>query len=347
MQKTSISHIKHYALSLVIASGFSFSSLPALSSEGRLTVYCSVQNSTCEKVTKAFSEKYNIDTKYVRQSTGTILGKIKAEKSNPQADVWYGGTIEPHIQAAGENLLEKYRSPKQSEIQPQFEKLTNQWGDYTSVIYSMALAIGVNTTKLEQLKIDAPQCLADLIKPEYKNLIQYPDPRVSGTGYNFISTLIQLWGEEQAFEYLKKLHQNVFQYTKSGLATSHLATGEVAIDVSFIHSYAREKEKGAPVKTILACEGNGYTLGSVSIIKGARNLDAAKLFVDYALSAEAQEIHWREADSYQFPTNINARSAPQVAEFHNIKYIDFDFNRFGSNTESQRLIKKWSNTIKN
>lgn len=104
MQKTSISHIKHYALSLVIASGFSFSSLPALSSEGRLTVYCSVQNSTCEKVTKAFSEKYNIDTKYVRQSTGTILGKIKAEKSNPQADVWYGGTIEPHIQAAGENL---------------------------------------------------------------------------------------------------------------------------------------------------------------------------------------------------------------------------------------------------
>ncbi len=64
--------------------------------EGKLTIYCSVQNVTCEKVTKRFAEKYNVDAQFVRNSTGTVLGKIKAEKENPQADVWFGGTFEPH-----------------------------------------------------------------------------------------------------------------------------------------------------------------------------------------------------------------------------------------------------------
>ena len=70
----------------------------------------------------------------------------------------------------------------------------------------------------------------------------------------FLTTLVQLWGEEKAFDYLKKLNANVAQYSKSGLATGNLSTGEVSVDVSFMHSYVREKDKGAPVKGILPCE---------------------------------------------------------------------------------------------
>ena len=88
--------------------------------EGKLTVYCSVQNVTCEKVTKRFAEKYHVDTQFVRNSTGTVLGKIKAEKDNPQADVWFGGTFEPHLQAADQGLLAVYRSPRQKDIISQF-----------------------------------------------------------------------------------------------------------------------------------------------------------------------------------------------------------------------------------
>ena len=82
------------ALSSVLGCGLLGLSLstPA-QAEGKLVLYCSVQNTTCEKVAHAFSKKYNVDTQFVRNSTGTVLGKIKAEKENPQADVWYGETL--------------------------------------------------------------------------------------------------------------------------------------------------------------------------------------------------------------------------------------------------------------
>ena len=111
--------------------------------EGKLNVYCSVQNVVCEKVTQAFSKKYNVDAQFVRNSTGVVLGKIKAEKENPQADFWFGGTIEPHLQAAELGLLESYRSPLQKDIMPQFKSLMDRRGNFTSVIYLMELGIGV------------------------------------------------------------------------------------------------------------------------------------------------------------------------------------------------------------
>lgn len=318
----------------------------AAQAAGKLTVYCSMQNTACEKVTQAFGKKYNVETQFVRNSTGVVLGKIKTEKDNPQADVWYGGTIEPHLQAAELGLFESYRSPMQKEIMPKFKNLTAQRGEFTSVIYLMEMGIGVNTKKLAELGIETPKCFADLTKPAYKNLIQYADPRVSGTGYSLISTLISLWGEDKTNEYLKALDNNISQYTKSGLATSYLATGDVAIDVGFMLNYAKEKNKGAPVEGILPCEGVGYALGAASIIKGARNLDNAKLFMDFVLSKEAQEMPWREGDAYQLPTNINAEPAPGFTRADKLNLIDMDFIRFGSDKEGKRLIEQWVQDIK-
>ena len=292
--------------------------------EGKLVLYCSVQNTTCEKVAHAFSKKYNVDTQFVRNSTGTVLGKIKAEKENPQADVWYGGTLEPHFQARDAGLLETYRSPLQKEIMPQFKKLTEQRGDTTSIIYLMELGIGMNEKLLAEKNIAKPQCYADLLKPEFKGLIQYPDPRVSGTGYTILTTLIEIMGEDKAFAYLKELDKNIAQYTKTGLA----------------------KDKGATVIGALPCEGTGYTLGAVSIIKNGRNLDNAKHFVDFVLSAEAQEIPWREADSYQLPTNIHAKVHPHLSEPAKLKLLDIDFIKFGSDQEAKRLIERWVENVK-
>ena len=272
--------------------------------EGKLTVYCSVQNVVCEKVTQAFSKKYNIDAQFVRNSTGVVLGKIKAEKENPQADFWFGGTIEPHLQAAELGLLESYRSPLQKDIMPQFKSLMEQRGNFTSVIYLMELGIGVNTKKLKELNIPAPKCYADLIKPEYQGQIQYPDPRVSGTGYSLISTFSTLWGEEKAFNYLKKLEPNLMQHTKTGLASNYLANGTVA-----------------------------------------RNLDNAKLFMDFVLSKEAQEIPWRESDSYQLPTNIHAEPAPGFLPASKLKLVDINFMKFGTDQEGKRLTQRWVSEV--
>ncbi|OOF52116.1 hypothetical protein BKK54_00395 [Rodentibacter genomosp. 1] len=314
--------------------------------QGKLVVYCTVQNTTCEKVTQAFSKKYDVNTQFVRNSTGTVLGKLKAEKDNPQADVWYGGTFEPHLQARDAGLLETYRSPEQKNILPQFKNLVEQRGDTTSIIYLMDLGIGINEKSLAEKNIATPQCYADLLKPEFKDLVQYPDPRVSGTGYSIIATLVELMGEDKAFDYLKALNKNINQYTKSGMATSNLSTGATTANIGFMHAYVREKDKGAPVAGILPCEGVGYTLGAASIIKNGRNLENAKLFMDFVLSAEAQEIPWREAEAYQLPTNIYAKAHPNLPNPTKLKLIDIDFIRFGSDQEAKRLIERWVKEVK-
>lgn len=317
--------------------------------EGRLTVYCSAQHNTCEKIVQTFGKKFNVETKFVRNSTGATLSKIKSEQHNPQADVWFGGTIEPHFQAGDLGLLETYRSPKQAETLPQFQPLLDKKGDLTSILYMLVLGFGVNTEKFEQLgipKTDYPKCWNDLLDPRLKGYVQLPDPQLSGTTYTAIATLIELWGEEKAFEFLRKLDANVSQYVKSAQVTTNLARGESAVSVGFVHSYATEKEKGAKIESILPCDGDSYSLGGLSIIKGTRNLDNAKRFVDWALSKEAQEIPWRETGVYQIPINVNAQVAPQSVDPNTLKLINIDFERFGKAEEGKRLIERWVKEIK-
>ncbi|EHK90165.1 ABC transporter substrate-binding protein [Aggregatibacter actinomycetemcomitans] len=332
------------SLGLVCLSPFFFAQ--QAQAEGRLTVYCTVQNKVCEKVTRDFGAKYHVETQFVHGGTETIFGKIKAEKDNPQADFWYGGTIEPHFQAGELGLLEAYRSPKQAEILPQFKTLMAEKGEFTSVAYMLVLGFGVNTQKLAQLGLPMPQTWEDLLKQEYKGEIQLPDPRASGTTYTIMATLIQLWGEEKAFDYLKKLNENVSQYVKSNLVTANLSRGETAISIGFVHSYATEKEKGAPVEAVIPQGKTGYALGGASIIKGARNLDNAKLFMNYVLSKEVEEIPWREFGLYQIPTNVNAEASPKSVNPKTLQLLDFDFVKFGSGEEGKRLINKWLAEIK-
>ncbi|WP_373818301.1 ABC transporter substrate-binding protein [Glaesserella sp.] len=319
----------------------------SVQAEGKLTVYCGVQNKVCEDLTQKFSQKYNVETQFIHGGSGTILGKIKAEKENPQADIWYGGTIEPHFQAGELGLLEAYRSPLQAEILPQFKSLMDtKRGDYTAIAYMLVLGFGVNTEKLKALDVEMPKKWDDLLDPRLKGEVQLPDPRSSGTTYTMIATLIQLWGEEKTFEYLKKLDENISQYVKSTLVTTNLSRGESAVSVGFVHGYITEKEKGAPVEYVLPEDGVGYALGAVSIIKNARNLDNAKLFMDWTLSKDVQEMPWREHGVYQTPTNINAEVSPFSPKLDNVKLIETDFDRFGSSDEGKRLVDKWLSKVK-
>ena len=104
-----------------------------------------------------------------------------------------------------------------------------------------------------------------------------------------LATFVQLMGEDKAFDFLKALHKNVNQYTKSGAAPARAAaTGESLVGITFQHDAVVQAVSGAPVKIVSPCEGTGYEIGSMSIIKGAKNMENAKKWYDWALSAEAQ-----------------------------------------------------------
>lgn len=314
-------------------------------SAGRVVVYCSAQNIVCEKAVQGFSEKYNVTASFIRNSSGSTLAKMLAEKNNPQADVWFGGPFDTHLQAVELGLIEPYTSPKLAEVLPQFQKLGN---GKSSVVYMGVLGFGVNTERLKKLGItEVPKCWKDLLDPRLKNEIQLADPQSSGTAYTAIATFIQLWGEDAAFNYLKKLHRNVSQYPKAGTAPSrNTARGETAIGVGFLQNYSFEKANGAPIELVVPCEGTGYELGGISIIKNARNLKNAKLFADWVMSKEAQELSWQKAQSHHIPTNANAEPSPYSLKPTALNLIDYDFDRFGSNEVRSKIIDKWVTEVK-
>jgi iron(III) transport system substrate-binding protein len=313
--------------------------------QGELVVYCTVQEEWCRPMVAAFEKATNIKVLMTRKSAGEFYAQIKAEAANPRGDVWWGGTGDPHLQAAEEGLTEPYKSPKMAELQ---DWAVRQWEaskGRTVGIYAGALGYSYNTEQLKKKGIPEPQCWADLTKPAFKDEIQVANPNSSGTSYTMLATFVQLMGEDKAFEFLKALHKNINQYTKSGAAPSRAAaTGESLVGITFMHDAVMQVVNGAPVKVVAPCEGTGYEIGSMSIIKGAKNMENAKKWYDWALTPEAQAIAG-PAKAYQVPSNKAAPVPPQAPKLAEIKLINYDFAKYGTTAERTRLLTKWDKEV--
>lgn len=335
------------ALASILLGGLTAVSAAPAQAQGTLVLYCSVQEEWCRAMTNAFERETGIKVSMTRKSSGETYAQIKAESQNPRGDIWWGGTGDPHMQAAEEGLTVEYKSPKMSELQNWAVRQWEQSKGRTVGIYSGALGFGFNTEQLKATGASEPKCWADLLDPKFKDEVQVADPNSSGTAYTLLATIVQIMGEEKGFDYLKSLHKNVNQYTKSGAAPAKAtALGETTVGIAFLHDLVTMVVDKAPVKTVPPCEGTGYEIGSMSIVKGGPNADSAKKFYDWALTPDAQKLG-AEAKSYQVPSNKNTPVPPQAPKLSDIKLIDFDFAKYGSSDERRRLLSKWDAEVKN
>ena len=311
----------------------------------QLDLICSADVVICEKMVEVYEAKTGTDVNMVRLSSGEAYAKIRAESSNPKTDIWWAGSGDPHLQAAAEKLTMEYTSPLLAEQRDWSQKQAESAGHRTVGIYSGILGWGYNTDIFAKKGLDEPKCWADLLNPALVGEVQIANPASSGTAYTALASLVQLMGEDEAFDYLKKLNDNVSQYTKSGSApVKAAARGETGLGIVFMHDAIAQTVEGFPIKTVAPCEGTGYEIGSMSIVEGARHLDEAKAWYDWALSAEAQSL-MKEANSFQLPSNPAAAVADEVPDFAQIKLIDYDFAAFGAPERRKELLDRWNAEI--
>ena len=311
----------------------------------QVNIICSVQAEWCNMVSSVYARSTGTKVNMSLKGSGESLAQIIAEKENPKTDIWFGGTGDPHLQAAEMGLTMEYKSPTLTQLYPWAQQQAQQAKYRTVGIYSGPLGFGYNPELLAKKKLPVPKSWADLLKPEYKGDIQVANPASSGTAYTMVATLVQLMGEDKAFDYLKALHRNVGQYTRSGTGPiKAVARGETAVSISFVHDAPQERMAGFPVETVTPSEGTGAEIGSMSIIKGARNLEAAKKFYEWALTPAAQEMA-AAAKQFQLPSNKNAKVDPNVPDFKKIKFINYDYAKYGASDERKRLIAKWEKEV--
>ena len=333
-----------FAAGLAIAA---FTGSTAAQAQGNLVLYCTVQEEWCRVMVTAFERETGIKVAMTRKSSGELYAQVKAEASNPRGDMWWGGTGDPHLQAAEEGLTQDYESPMNKDLQ---DWALRQWQGSkkrTIGVYAGALGFGYNTKQISGKGIPELKCWSDLLNPKLKDEVQVADPNSSGTSYTMLATMVQLMGEDKGFDYLKAVHKNINQYTKSGAAPAKATSlGETLVGITFMHDMVTMVVEGGPVKVVAPCEGTGYEIGSMSIIKGARNLDNAKKWYDWALTPAAQALG-AQAKSYQVPSNKNAPVPPQAPKLSEVKLINYDFEKYGSSAERRRLLSKWDNEVKN
>jgi iron(III) transport system substrate-binding protein len=313
--------------------------------QGQVNVICSVQAEWCNMISTVYARTTGTRVNVTMKGSGEALAQLIAEKDNPKTDVWFGGTGDPHLQAAEQGLTLEYKSPSLPQLHDWAQQQAKQSGYRTVGIYSGPLGFGYNTELLARKKLPVPRTWADLALPAYKGEVQVANPASSGTAYTMIATLVQLMGEDKAFEYLKGLHRNVGNYPRSGTGPiKAVARGETAVSISFVHDGPGEKMQGFPVETITPADGTGAEIGSMSIMKGARNLEAAKKFYEWALTPGAQEMA-AAARQFQLPSNKAARVDPRVPDFKKIKFIPYDYAKYGASAERRRLIARWEKEV--
>ena len=312
-----------------------------------LVMYCGVDEKWCRSMANTYQKETGVQVDMTRMSAGEIFARVRAEKDNPHGDIWWGGTGDPHLQAADEGVTEAYQSPMLPKLRDWAQRQAERSKYRTVGIYLGALGFGYNTEDMKRRKLTPPACWADLIKPEFKGEVQMADPNSSGTAWTMLATIVQLMGEAKAFDYMKALNRNINEYTKAGAAPALAAgQGETLIGIAFQHDIIDVAEHHKPVAVVSPCEGTGYEIGSMSLIKGARHMDEARKFYDWALTVPAQSLA-APSGSFQIPSNLATPVPPEAPDLSKIKLIEYDFATYGSVATRTRLLSRWTSEVKN
>ena len=300
--------------------------IAAAQAEGELTVYGSCEEEYLAAACEHFQELYGIKVNYQRLSTGEVQAKIEEEKGNPSADVWFGGTTDPYNVLAKEDLLEPYAAQNASHLlSDMYKDPDGKWYG----IYKGILGFMVNTDELTRMNLEAPADWQDLLKPEYKGLVWLSNYNTAGTAKLVINTMIQKYGHDEGIQYLVDLDKNIEVYTKSGSGPSkNVGTGECVIGIGFLHDGITQiVDNGYEnVKLVIPSSGTSFEVGATAIFKGAAHPNAAKLWIEYALSPECVNLAAQNG-SYQFLVIDNA-TQPEVAMQFGLdpdNVMDYDF----------------------
>ena len=306
----------------------------AAKEEGKLIVYGSCEEEYLNAVCANFKSLYGIDVQAQRLSTGEVAAKIEEENGHPSADVWFGGTTDPYNVSSSKGLLEQYEPKNASHlISDKFKSTNKDWYG----IYKGILGILYDKDELQRLKLDVPQDYKDLIDPKYKGLIWSSNYNTAGTAKLIINTVIQKYGHDQGIQYLVDLDKNIAQYTKSGSGPSKaIGAGECTIGIGMLHDgiYQIVDQEHENVGLQIPSSGASYEVGATAIFKGAAHPNAAKLWIEYALSPACVDLAQKNG-SYQFLVLDNAKQ-PEIATEYGLdpnNVMDYNFEDAKKHTE--------------
>ena len=253
---------------------------------GDLVIYSPNSEGLLNATIPLFEEKYGVNVELIQAGTGELVKRIQSEKNDPYADVLFGGSWSQMY--TNEDLWEPYVSANDANV---IDAYKNKCGFITGNVLDGSVLI-VNTDLIGDIKIEGYE---DLLNPALKGKIATADPANSSSAFAHLTNMLLAMGgyeDDKAWQYVHDLFENVdgkICESSSGVYKG-VADGEYVVGLSYEDPCAQLVLDGAPVKIVYMKEGTVFLPASATIIKGAKNMDNAKLFIDFILSEEVQNI---------------------------------------------------------
>jgi iron(III) transport system substrate-binding protein len=304
-----------------------------------ITVYTSYEEDELAAFLEAMKEDLpDLQVNVLRLSTGDLGARMLAEAGNPQHDVIWGWAVTNMFDPRILDMLEPYQPAGIETVPARFRDADGRWFAVTGYM----AAFCVNNEVLASKNLPMPASWEDLLDPVYKGEIVMPNPASSGTGYLQIASLLQMKGEEEGWQFLKDLDQNMAQYIKSGSRPCNAASeGEYAIGASFALRAIKNIIEGYPITMVIPAEGAGHELEAHGLMKTSQNKDAAKQFLDWTLSDNAVNSYydWKEIVTIEggsMPEMFTAAGLPE-----DVGSVMYDMDYAWSAENRERILERW------
>src|SRR5262245_21159722 len=313
-------------------------SFGAAAQKTQLTVYTALETDQLKAYQAGFEKANpNIEIVWVRDSTGIITAKLLAEKANPKADVIMGVAATSMAIFDKEGMLQPYAPPGLARLSPQYRDPKNPPAWVGMDVWGATICF--NTAEAAKHNIPKPETWKDLTKPVYKGQIVMPHPASSGTGFFDVSAWLQMWGDKDGWAYMDGLHENIAQYMHSGSRPcAAAAAGEYVVGISFEYRANREKARVAPIELVFPKEGLGWDLEAIGIVKGTKNMDAAKKLEDWAVSDDAMGLYANNFAIVAVPAL--SKPLPNVPADYASRLAKNDFAWAAANRD--KVLAEWS-----
>ncbi|WP_350449553.1 ABC transporter substrate-binding protein [Aminobacterium mobile] len=311
----------------------------ATAAQPELNAYTIWSERYAQAIFSAFTKDTGIKVNWMRFSSGEVQARLEAEQKNPQVDVVFGNMAEAFVNGIPKGLFEPYKPQGAERIPDTFKDTDGYW---TGVAID-PICFMFNTKFLKDHNVEAPTSWQDLLRPEYKSQLQMADARTSGTAMYRILSIIEAMGEDEAYIYQKELNDNVQIYTKSGAGGAlPIARGQAAGGIFFLVDALEMQQKGYDVTISYPKEGVVAGIEAMALVKGAKNPDLAKKFLDWASTERMQRIY-EGSQINLIPSNPDVKISNPGLDMSKVNVLPLDIKWAGDNRD--RLVERWINEV--
>ncbi|MDF2037758.1 extracellular solute-binding protein [Cytobacillus oceanisediminis] len=311
--------------------------------EEKVVIYSPHGKDILSKFEQQFEEKYQIDVEWLDMGSQEILDRIRSEKNNPQADVWWGAPSVNFDQAKDEGLLKPYEPSYSGSLAEGFHDAEWHWSGTSQT----PEVIMYNSKELSE--DEAPKDWDELLDPKWKDEIIIRYPLASGTMRTIFSAMIYRDFKDSSdtaagYEWLEKLDANTKEYAANPeMMYNKVAKGEGKLSVWAMPDVVMLKEnKNYPFEFIIPESGTPVLTEGIAVVNDAPHPKAAEAFYEFVNTPEAAKILADEF--YRIPTRDDVEGLPEWITNTEIKSMDIDWKVFQENSDI--WMKYWDENIK-